>query len=363
MDSNTLLNISQNMQDLTFVLTNKNYDRIGALSNIDQNTIVYKKTMHGLEISFEVYKELNGITESLWTELTDFKLIWIKETNEYFQICVVTDELSYTKKTVTGRSLCEAELSQVNLYNIEINTEDDIARDDYEITTFYDMDNPNKSLIHRILSKVPQYTIKHVDSSLSKIQRSFSIDGTTILDFLNGECSEQFNCLFTFDSTDRSVSVYDLYTVCQDCGERADMSNFTQIDENGSLTYTCPKCGSHNVKYYGEDTKIFVDNENLTDEVQLETNTDSVKNCFKLVAGDDLMTATVRLLNMNCSDYIYYISDEQKRDMPKELVNKVESYDKLCTSYTAEYESLVSQIYEASEKLYDYKKQPIAYIL
>ena len=343
------------MQDLTFVLTNKNYDRIGALSNIDQNTIVYKKTMHGLEISFEVYKELNGITESLWTELTDFKLIWIKETNEYFQICVVTDELSYTKKTVTGRSLCEAELSQVNLYNIEINTEDDIARDDYEITTFYDMDNPNKSLIHRILSKVPQYTIKHVDSSLSKIQRSFSIDGTTILDFLNGECSEQFNCLFTFDSTDRSVSVYDLYTVCQDCGERADMSNFTQIDENGTLTYTCPKCGSHNVKYYGEDTKIFVDNENLTDEVQLETNTDSVKNCFKLVAGDDLMTATVRLLNMNGSDYIYYISDEQKRDMPKELVNKVESYDKLCTSYTAEYESLVSQIYEASEKLYYYK--------
>ena len=45
MDSNTLLNISKNMQDLTFVLTNKNYDRIGALSNIDQNTIVYKKTI------------------------------------------------------------------------------------------------------------------------------------------------------------------------------------------------------------------------------------------------------------------------------------------------------------------------------
>lgn len=355
MDSNTLLNISQNMQDLTFILTNKNYDRIGALSNIDQNTIVYKKTMHGSEISFEIYKELNDVAERLWSELTDFKLIWLKETNEYFQICVATDELSYTKKAVTGKSLCEAELSQVNLYNIEINTEDDIARDDYEITTFYDMDDPNKSLIHRILSKVPQYTIKHVDSSLSKIQRSFSIDGTSILDFFNGECAEQFNCLFTFDSTDRSVSVYDLYTVCNDCGERADMSNFTKIDGNGSFTYTCPKCGSHNVKYYGEDTKIFVDNENLTDEVQLETNTDSVKNCFKLVAGDDLMTATARLLNMNGSDYIYYVSDEQKRDMPIELVDKIESYNKLCASYTSEYESLVSQIYEASEKLYYYR--------
>ena len=355
MDKNTLLNISKNMQDLTFVLAKKNYDKIGALSNVDQNTVVYKKTMYGMELSFDVYKELDGIQEKLWYELTDFKLVWLKEINEYFQIIVSTDELSYTKKTVTATSLCEAELSQVNLYNIEINTEDDIARDDYKITTFYNMDDPESSLIHRILSKVPQYTIKHVDSSLSKIQRSFSVDGTSILDFLNGDCAEQFNCLFTFDSTDRSVSVYDLYAVCEDCGERDDMSNFTHIDENGSLIYTCPKCGSHNVKYYGEDTKIFVDNENLTDEVQLETDTDSVKNCFKLVAGDDLMTATVQLLNMNGSDYIYYVSDEQKKDMPKELVDKIESYDKLCASYNTEYESLVSQIYEASTKLYYYR--------
>ena len=93
MDSNTLLNISKNMQDLTLVLTHKNYARIGALSNIDQNSIVYKKTMHGIELSFEVYKELNNIKEKLWDELTDFKLVWLKETNEYFQICVVIDEL------------------------------------------------------------------------------------------------------------------------------------------------------------------------------------------------------------------------------------------------------------------------------
>ena len=253
MDKNTLLNISKNMQDLTFVLAKKNYDKIGALSNVDQNTVVYKKTMHGLELSFDVYKELNGVQEKLWNELIDFKLVWLKEINEYFQITVSTDETSYTKKTITATSLCEAELSQVNLYNIEINTEDDIARDDYKITTFYNKNDPESSLIHRILSKVPQYTIKHVDSSLSKIQRSFSVDGTSILDFLNGDCAEQFNCLFTFDSTDRSVSVYDLYAVCENCGERDDMSNFTHVDENGSLIYICPKCSSHNVKYYGED--------------------------------------------------------------------------------------------------------------
>ena len=74
MDSNTLLNISKNMQDLTLVLTHKNYNRIGALSNIDQNSIVYKKKKHG--------KELTNIKERVGDEHTDFKLVWLKETNE-----------------------------------------------------------------------------------------------------------------------------------------------------------------------------------------------------------------------------------------------------------------------------------------
>ena len=75
MDKTTLLNISKNMQDLTFVLANKNYDKLGALSNVDQNTVVYNKTMHGMELSFDVYKELDGVQEKLWYELTDFKLV------------------------------------------------------------------------------------------------------------------------------------------------------------------------------------------------------------------------------------------------------------------------------------------------
>ena len=354
MKKEILNNISDNMQNLTFVLTNKNYNKLGALGNVCQNSIVYKKTMHGTELSFDVYKLFNDHKEVLWDKITDFKLIWIVELNEYFQIIVSLDD-SAMKKSITGTSLCEAELSQTNLYNVEINTEDDIARDDYKVTTFYNMDDPEASLIHRILSKVPQYTIKHVDASLSKIQRSFSIDGTSILDFLNGDCAEQFNCLFEFDSTDRSVSIYDLKCVCNECGNRDDMGEFTHIDENGILTYICPKCGSNDIKYYGIDSGIYADKDNLIDEVKLETDTDSVKNCFKLVAGDDLMTATVRLLNMNGSDYIYYISEEQKQDMPQELVDKINSYDELCASYKEEYESLIKQIYEASGQLYYYK--------
>ena len=65
-----------------------------------------------------------------------------------------------------------------------------------------------------------------------------------------------------------SVSVYDLYTVCQDCGERGDYLD------------ACPNCGSKNLKSYGEDTTIYIDKNNLTDDITCEVNTDNVKNWF-----------------------------------------------------------------------------------
>ena len=211
------------------------------------------------------------------------------------------------KKTITATSLCESELSQTNINGLEVNTESDIARDDYVITTFYNWENTEGSLLHRVLSYVPHYTLRHVDSSLINLQRSFSVDGTSVYDFLTGDCAKQFNCIFKFDSTTREVYVYDLYTVCEDCGHRSDSHNFS----NGvSDNYICPECGSRNIKYFGTDTTIFVDKENLTEEIQFTTDMDSVKNCLKLVAGDDIMTSTVRLLNANGSDNIVYANGE-----------------------------------------------------
>lgn len=357
MNSRTLVNINKNLKDLTFVLANRNYDKLGVLNNVDLNTFVYSRSTGGHEISFDIYKTLNGINEILWDTVTDLKLLWVKELDVYFEIYVTTEDSSSIKKTVTGTSLCEAELSQVKLYNIEINTEDDISRDNYEITTFYNMDNPNASLLNRILSKAANYKIKHVDASLSKIQRCFSVDNESIYDFLVGDCAEQFHCIFCFDSRDRSISVYDLYAVCQnnDCGYSSDIADFTHAGETGNITYTCPKCHGTDIRHYGEDTGIFIDKENLTDSVHFTTDTDSVKNCFKLIAGDDIITSTARLLNMNGTDYIYCITDEQKEDMPVELVKKINQYDLLYDSYREEYQKLIDDIYESSSKIYYYR--------
>ena len=344
------------VQEYTIVLSKRSHEHLGQLRNIGD--LVSKINLNSAnEISFIVYKYtdkdnyFNATTEEerlkyvepLWDEITDFKYIYVVELNEYYEISVESNDEDSLYKNITGSSACECELAQSKIYGLEINSELDIARLDYTTpTVFYDPLNPKSSLLHRALSKLPQYSIEYVDTSLMSIQRTFSADDVDVYSFLTSTVAEEIGCLFTFNSVDRSISVYDLKTVCLDCGHRGEFS-----DE-------CPKCKSKNLKYFGKDTTIYVDTENLATNINSSVDTDSVKNCFKLVAGDDNMTAAIANCNPNGSSYIYYFSDDQKHEMPDELVNKIESYDKLVASYTEEYQQVMKDMYEAIDKIIYY---------
>lgn len=319
---------SGNVEDITFVLATKNGDKISNITNVTD--IVTKHAMNSYsEFSFNAHKELNRNTLRCWNDIKDFKLMWIPEWDMWFETYVEIDEENEDIKKVTGKSLGEAELSQIMLYNIEINTETDISRDDYKIpTTFYNPDHPEASLVNRLTEKAPHYRFAHIDISLMNIQRTFTFDKKSIYDALK-EVAEELNCLFVFGCSsdangkpERTISVYDLEANCKDCGHRD-----TFVDK-------CPKCGSTNVTNgYGEYTNVFISRDNLVEEVTYTTDADSVKNCFKLTAGDDLMTAAIRSCNPNGSDYIYYFSDAVRSDMSEQLQEKLSAYDKLYEEY------------------------------
>lgn len=319
---------SGNVEDITFILATKNGDKISNLTNV--TNIVTEHAMNSYsKFSFNAHKELNRNTLKCWNDIKDFKLMWIPEWDMWFEIYVEIDEENEDIKKVTGISLGEAELSQIMLYNIEINTETDISRDDYKIpTTFYNPDHPEASLVNRLTEKAPHYRFAHIDISLMNIQRTFTFDKKSIYDALK-EVAEELNCLFVFGcgsdangKPERTISVYDLEANCKDCGHRD-----TFVDK-------CPKCGSTNVTNgYGEYTNVFISRDNLVEEVTYTTDVDSVKNCFKLTAGDDLMTAAIRSCNPNGSDYIYYFSDAVRSDMSEQLQEKLSAYDKLYEEY------------------------------
>lgn len=334
-------NVSNNPECPTLILAKRDGSKLGMLNNTE---IHLKGCLNEPdEMQIKIYKELDGVKCHLWDDITNFKLIWCKEWNLWFDIAVEVNEKNPKNivKDVSCVGLGASELSQLMLYNVEINTDEDIAREEYDAdnqTVLYRPDRPESSLLHRIMTdKAPHYTIEHVDSRIAGIQRTFSFDNVSIYDAFQ-EISEEIGCLFIVDCESdgngdlmRKVSVYDLETYCNACGER------------GEFIDVCPKCGSHDLSDgYGEDTTIFISSDALGNEIQFTTDTDSVKNCFKLEGGDDLMTATVRNLNPNGSSYIWHVTEETRNDMSLELRNKLDAYDSLYEHYQKEREMSVS---------------------
>lgn len=340
---NIKFDLSGNPEPPTIILANRNGNKLGQLQVDEKSIDLSDKFSDASEFSFTLYKYIEDEktkkmkVTNLWDKVVDFKLVWCKEWDLWFEIKVEIDETTETIKTVFCKQLGQAELSQIMLYNIEINTEDDIARDDYKISILYDENDAKSSILNRILEKAPHYSIAYVSPTIAKIQRSFSFDSISICDAFN-EIAEEIGCLFVYNSNSdengkiqRTISVYDLQQNCNECGYR------------GEYTDKCPKCGSENIiNGYGEDTLIFVTSDELASGgIKLTTDTDSVKNCFKLEAGDDLMTATVRNCNPNGTDYIWRFSEDIKEDMSDELVNKLALYDEL---YKYHYSDSISDI-------------------
>ena len=322
---------SNNPEMPTLILGDKSGKKYGIIDNIvDIN--VSDKMNDCPEISFSVYKYNNDVECVLWDKLINFMTVYCLEWNTWFEMKVDVSESPDILKNVILTRLAESELSQLNVYGLEANTETDIDREDYKPTIIFDSENPSASLLHRILTKAPHYSIRHVDGTIAKMQRTFSFDKISIKDAFD-QIAEELNCLFVYhsdthesDILSRQISVYDLESYCMECGHR------------GEFTGVCPKCGSKNISEgYGEDTNIFISSDGLGNNARLETNTDEVKNCFRLEAGDELMTSTIKNCSPSNSQYIYNFSDDMKEYMPKELTDRLKEYDDLYNSYNKEY--------------------------
>lgn len=428
---------------ITVVLSNRAHEHLGILHNIDQTSVnITTDMINGNQISFDVYKEMDGEVEPLWDKIVDLKYVFIPELNEgegdYLSITSNLSDSISEKKSITAMSAGILELSQT-LISMEVNTEADILREDYvEPTLFYNPEKPEASLLNRILYKLPQWSIGHVDYQLQFLQRTFSVADTSVWDFLSGDVATQFECLFVIDSIHKTINAYDLLVWCDICKTRQDFyfsndkdhamitcqnsssspipmteyaygngtkRDFTlsntpfvdathpdtvQVYKNNVLvtsgyTYhtqggnkvvifsTAPKKGetisfkytimhtTQGLQYYGEDTTILIDKENLTNEIQLSVQSDQIKNTFRLSGGDDLMTATIQSLNPNGSDYITKFNQYDYDDMPHRLVTKLEQYQALYDSKQPRYQEIMENLFDALDKKIYYESGMMPY--
>lgn len=339
-----------NAEQPTFVLARRNGVKIGKLTNL--SSVRVKGDMSRPEISFEVHKYSGKEITPYWDQIKDFKLVWCKEWDTWFEIKINSNYSSDVTKSVNLTILGAAELSETKIYGMEINTENDILRDDYvQPTLFYNEDKPSASLMHRLLDKTPHYKVRHIDEHLKGIQRVFSFNDRKLSECFE-EVAEELDVLFVFNSDsnfygkpNREISVYDLKNYCNVCGAR------------GSFVGSCLNCGSTNVTGgYGQDTTIFVNREGLGEEITVTVNQDEVKNCFRLEAGDDLMTATIRNCNPNGTSYMWEPGTNIE-DMDPELQELLWNYNKDFSYYRDEHvtstAALPVGVYNAVVKKYE----------
>lgn len=339
-----LIELDKNGQPLPpqIILAYRNGTKIGTIYNATL-PIIAQHLNSPDEISFEVQKRFNGVECDLWEEIRDFRFIYLPHFHKWYEITVTTVEGDSIVKNVSGIAVCEAELSQIMLNEIEINTEDDIAREDYDAehpTVLYDPLYPKSSLLNRILSdKASHYEILHVDSSIRNLERTFSWDDTSIYDALM-EVAEEMECLFVFGQYEgeddgqvhRTISAYDMNDTCLQCGYR------------GEIDGECPECGSTSyLRRYGRDSRIFISKENLSPEITYETNADSIKNCFRLAPGDDDMLAAVRNCNPSGDSYIWYFSDQMYDDMSDGLETALKNYIEKTKEYNTTHEFTIPE--------------------
>jgi len=357
--ANLLVNKNGNVSAPTIIMSNKSLEKLGTIS-YDHTSFEYTKNIGYSEASFVVYKKWiddmgNEIECQFWDALTDLSVIFIKDYNEYFEAEISLTESEHINKTVTLTSLHVAELSQINAY-VEVNTEEDIDRDDYLYpTVFYNPEDASVSLLNRLLDeRAPHYTIGSVPTTLRNIQRTFSWSGTSIWDAMN-EIETEIGCKFLIEG--RTINVVDMMTTCNECGYRGDFLG------------ECPKCGSANVTMpYGKFTNIFVSRENLSEDITLTTEDSEMKNCFRLEAGDEDMTSTVINLNPSGSRYIYYFSDKMKSMISDDLRNALDSYESDYESYrtrsysldathSSAYDNLVTKYNDGEYSAYVYNDE------
>lgn len=340
-----IFHLSQNLKQPIIYLCRKNFEKIGEITGYIADVTTTKCFNSADEMSFTVYKEINGCVNPYWDDIVNLKLIYVYEYGSYYEIEVREQTSDEAAKKITATSLCESELSQLNI-SVEVNTDIDISREDYIPTIVYNPDNPSASLLHRILKdKAPHYQILHVDSSLARLQRTFSID-TNIDDFLRQNLSAEIDAYVAYDTVQRGISLYDMLSVCNDCGHR------------GSFYEVCPECRSKNVHNgYGEWTNVYVSRDNLAEEITLTADKGTIKNCFKIIGGDDAVTNAVPAVNPNGSGYLVQFSELQYQDMPAELAGKLRSYTELLNSKKSEYQTLNLQIRNCIDKILYYESE------
>lgn len=282
-----------------YILIKANGDRISPIECITKK---YSFKFNLIDqIEFETYMYLNGKLNPIYNLITEGKFIEVEDLGKFVlsDIDIDSEGDKFEKKTCKALSM-EILLGQKYLETFSINMG---TTESIDGVVFYNLQNPNKSLLHLVLEKCPDWEIGHIDTSLMTVERCFEITRQDIYSFLTQDVSNAFQCIFQFDSLRGRINVYKEDNV-------------------------------------GKDTDIFVSYNNLLNNTSISSSIDDIKTCLTVVGADDL---SLREVNMGY-DKIYMLDYYNSTEyMSQGLFDAYNTWKKKWNDNLSTYSSLLSQ--------------------
>ena len=298
-----------NLEVPAYVLCKPNNDRIKSINCTNKKHVV--KFNDYDEISFTTYLNIDGKKNEIYDRINELMHVELPDIGRFVisDINVQSEGTKHESKECTAVSE-EVLLAQkyLELFTINMGTTESI-----DGVSFCDLIQPDKSLLHLVLSKCPDWTIGHIDNELYTMQRCFEIDRQDVYSFLTTDVSKAFECIFEFDTINHKINVY-------------------------------------KEKAVGEDTNIHISYSNLAKNVSVSSNIDDIKTCLKVTGADEL---SIREVNMGY-DSIYNIDFFHSLEyMSQGLYDAFSIWKELWNSKVDEYEELVVQYQKYYNDIYD----------
>lgn len=346
----------------TLILETRSGKSLGLINYTDLNMSFTAKGLQ--EISFTTHKVVNGVECEFWDKLRGLAVIrYMLEGEKYirFEASFGVIDGDETVKSCNAVSL-ETELGQRTLREFYVNDPNNIQEwldydEEFNIptpTVLWDEYDTAHSLLARALERVPHWSVGEVSeyfndgsvvSRADMMQRTFSINGSTVYDFLEGDVCREFGCAFIYDTVNRTVNCYNL----DDCvwmfssspdlngkvAEDITYRNNQFYDKDGNIidndnVYIEDSEGTLCKVIYrycegiGRDTGVLMSKSRLANSFQIDENKDSVKNLFHISAGDDIMTNLgVAAANATGNTDIVLFDNFVYEDMSDELRTKL----------------------------------------
>lgn len=185
------------------ILCNPDFEEIEIISYVMSLNIIPRFNSVS-ELSFRISSKINDSYDNIIVKNSSYdlikknKLIHLGEFG-YFIIVQVNEKSD-------GVSDIKEVIAYSYEYTLNMKTTN-LADGTYK---FYDELDKTDTLIGKLISVIPSWSIGHVDSELWNKYRTFSdVDKNTLYTFLMTDVEKAYDCIFDFDTINKAINIYD----------------------------------------------------------------------------------------------------------------------------------------------------------